>query len=218
MGALSPILTGVGPSSVSFADGSAVSPSIAFASDLNTGIFRVLADTLGISTGGVERLRVGTQLLLPTAGSVAAPDLAFAATPGSGMFQPFGDVGVEDFVAFSVLGKQILNLFNNAGADSGIQIEGGDSGVWPTTIRPTTARATEVLHIQSKGAAELNLSGGTTVNLMDGVQTQVRADASAMADDTGMLVYDVTAAALKRVSRGVVDSGGLGFRLLRIAN
>jgi len=37
-------------------------------------------------------------------------------------------------------------------------------------------------------------------------------------DDCCILVRDETAGALKRVSRGVVDSGGAGFRLLRIPN
>jgi hypothetical protein len=43
-------------------------------------------------------------------------------------------------------------------------------------------------------------------------------DASAVAGDIRMRVYDVTAAALKRVSIGAVDSGGVGFKLLRVPN
>jgi hypothetical protein len=41
---------------------------------------------------------------------------------------------------------------------------------------------------------------------------------STTADDTYLLVYDYTAASMKRVSRGASDSGGAGFRLLRIPN
>lgn len=41
---------------------------------------------------------------------------------------------------------------------------------------------------------------------------------SVTADDIIMRVFDVTAATLKRVSRGIADSGGAGFRLLRIPN
>ncbi len=40
-------------------DGSAASPGLAFASDLNTGIFRPGADQLNISTNGAERLSIG---------------------------------------------------------------------------------------------------------------------------------------------------------------
>lgn len=43
-------------------------------------------------------------------------------------------------------------------------------------------------------------------------------DASTTADDIRMLVYDVTAAASVRVSRGAAGSGGVGFRLLRVPN
>lgn len=42
--------------------------------------------------------------------------------------------------------------------------------------------------------------------------------ATTTAENTDLLVYDVTGATLKRVSRGAADSGGVGFRLLRIPN
>jgi hypothetical protein len=42
----------------SFADGSAAAPSIAHTGDTNTGLFFPAADTVAVSTGGVERLRV----------------------------------------------------------------------------------------------------------------------------------------------------------------
>ena len=41
-----------------FADGTAAAPSITFASDTNTGIFRQAADTVSVTTAGVERVRV----------------------------------------------------------------------------------------------------------------------------------------------------------------
>ena len=41
-----------------FADGSADSPSITFASDTNTGVFRAGADRIGIATNGVQRFAV----------------------------------------------------------------------------------------------------------------------------------------------------------------
>jgi hypothetical protein len=43
-------------------------------------------------------------------------------------------------------------------------------------------------------------------------------DSSATAGNTRMLVYDVTAGSVVRVSRGASDSGGTGFRVLRIPN
>lgn len=41
---------------------------------------------------------------------------------------------------------------------------------------------------------------------------------SATTDDTDLLLYDVTAGTLKRVTRGATDSGGTGFRVLRVTN
>lgn len=43
-------------------------------------------------------------------------------------------------------------------------------------------------------------------------------DGNATADNTRFMLYDVSAGALVRVSRGASDSGGSGFRVLRIPN
>lgn len=65
--------------------------------------------------------------------------------------------------------------------------------------------------IRAQDSGNLNFYAGAGV-------AAARFDPSAVADDTRLLVFDVTAAVLKRVSRGAVDSGGVGFRLLRIPN
>jgi len=43
-------------------------------------------------------------------------------------------------------------------------------------------------------------------------------DNSPVANNTRLLLWDVSAGAFVRVSRGAADSGGVGFRLLRIPN
>ncbi|KKL68013.1 hypothetical protein LCGC14_2129230 [marine sediment metagenome] len=59
----------------------------------------------------------------------------------------------------------------------------------------------------------------TAANNITTIGTEMmRFDFSTTTDDTRMLVYDVTGAALVRVSRGAADSGGSGFRVLRIPN
>lgn len=50
------------------------------------------------------------------------------------------------------------------------------------------------------------------------VRTGLRVDASVTADETDVMVWDVTKAALVRVSRGAPDSGGTGLRALCIPN
>lgn len=47
---------------------------------------------------------------------------------------------------------------------------------------------------------------------------KLQVDGSTTANDTAMLLWDVNSGTLKRVSVGAADSGGAGFRLLRIVN
>lgn len=50
------------------------------------------------------------------------------------------------------------------------------------------------------------------------VASALQADASTTAGNTRMLVYDVDNATVERVSVGSADSGGAGFKVLRIPN
>ena len=59
---------------------------------------------------------------------------------------------------------------------------------------------------------------GTTGSSLNALVTALQVDASVTAGNTRMLVYDVTAAALVRVSVGATDSGGSGFKVLRVPN
>lgn len=50
-------------------------------------------------------------------------------------------------------------------------------------------------------------------------ETQVfQLNTTGVGGETPMMVYDITATTLRRVSIGVADSGGVGFRVLRIPN
>lgn len=55
-------------------------------------------------------------------------------------------------------------------------------------------------------------------NTLQPLSTGVAVISSVIADDTFLAVYDVNSGALQRVSVGAVDSGGAGFRVLRIPN
>jgi hypothetical protein len=57
----------------SLADGSAAAPSVAFASDVNTGLFRAGSDALAFTTGGTERAQFDAsgRLLVGTSTSVS---------------------------------------------------------------------------------------------------------------------------------------------------
>jgi hypothetical protein len=76
------------------------------------------------------------------------------------------------------------------------------------TLRPGTG---VVARIRGNTAGVAIRNAADTLDLL-------LVDESAVANDTRLQVYDVTAAALRRVTIGVADSGGVGFRLLRIPN
>lgn len=59
---------------------------------------------------------------------------------------------------------------------------------------------------------------GSSGSAANALVTAARFDASTTATHTRMLIWDVDNGALERVTVGAADSGGAGFKLLRIAN
>lgn len=57
---VTPTLGAASATSVAYNLGAAATPSVTFTGDLNTGVFSPTADTVAISTGGTERLRVSS--------------------------------------------------------------------------------------------------------------------------------------------------------------
>ena len=76
-------------------------PSLSFAGDTNTGIYRPTSDALAVTTGGAERVRfadaactmqTGVQLLLDdSTTSASAPALAFDGDPNTGIYRTGAD-------------------------------------------------------------------------------------------------------------------------------
>ena len=64
----------------------------------------------------------------------------------------------------------------------------------------------------------INTSGDSEFNLDIGGTVTARFDEDSTATNTRFMIYDVDNATLERVSVGVADSGGVGFKLLRIPN
>jgi hypothetical protein len=99
----------------SLADGSAAAPSVAFASDVNTGIFRAGNDLLAFSTGGTERAQFDAsgRLLVGTSSS----------TTTSGGQSPIQVVTVG---GSNVIGVSAFNFSN--GDDGGELVLGSSRG------------------------------------------------------------------------------------------
>jgi hypothetical protein len=83
----------VSPGAAAAADGTASAPGFAFASDTNTGLYRIGADQLGIATGGTLRKTIsttaetGTLPRLGPDGSAAAPAVSFSADTDNGLYR-----------------------------------------------------------------------------------------------------------------------------------
>lgn len=76
---------------------------------------------------------------------------------------------------------------------------------WDWTV---TNRAWAMIGVAIKSSANSN------VTLVD----TVKIDASTTAGDTRLMLYDVDNGTLERVTVGAADSGGSGFKVLRIPN
>ena len=66
--------------------------------------------------------------------------------------------------------------------------------------------------------AEIESKGSGRVKLMPGNGSGVEADNSVVAGNTRLLIFDVDNNTVERVSVGIADSGGAGFKSLRIPN
>lgn len=102
-----------------FEDGTAAAPGLAFASDLNTGIYRIGADSLGISTNGVNRFLANSsgQVAVTLAGSAATPSFTKDDDLNTGLFYP-----VADTLAITTGGTERLRI------DSSGQVGIGTTG------------------------------------------------------------------------------------------
>jgi hypothetical protein len=192
-----------------FASGSAGAPTIGFSAALTSGFFWDTAGGTGVSlsVGGVARVRTESGQMLvavPTRaldGSAGAPAYSFNSDNDNGFYyigtNSFGvSVGGTLRLTYSTTAFTAtlpwLAPAGNAGAPSHSFSGDPDTGIF------------------SQAANALGLAAGGAEG--------ARIDLSAVAGNTRLLVYDVDNATLERVTVGAADSGGTGFKVLRIPN
>jgi hypothetical protein len=179
-----------------FADGAVGAPGITFNSDTDCGLYRIGANNIGIAVNGAKVLDVGV-----------------------------AGLGVTG--TFSVSGVATLSAQVNIAATSKLCLDGGGD----TYIRESsansmvfTAGGTDSFFISSGvgvfAGGKFFFDGGgdtyaweTSANLIElvaGGVAAARLDASVTGGDTRLFVYDVTAAALKRVLVGAAGTGPIG--------
>lgn len=112
-------------------------------------------------------------------------------------------------------------------AQTAVRAGVAEMGDWPSQAGAAFFGRADLDQSQGGNYAVLqDNQGNTLVNAVATKEVRLRianadmakVDTSAVAGDTRLLLYDVTAGTLVRVTRGAVDSGGAGFRVLRVPN
>jgi len=179
--------------------------------DLDTGLSMPTHDQLGLVAGGVLGATIvenaGTvQMLLPQQDDSANPSLAFGD----------GDTGfyerVDDEIRVCIAGfgfyQMGMTWFGNASNQRSVMLRGSMTETTPgfTIVGDTNTG------VGSDAAT------GDNLTLIAGGTASIKVDNDSTAGNTKMLVYDVDNATLERVSVGAADSGGSGYKVLRIPN
>lgn len=169
-----------------------------------------LLGTAGNRDFSIYNLATGSlfQILNSTGYAMFSAGAVFGADPGGGELARFG--GTARFADYVMVSAATASLYldrSTSGNASLIYLRDltGSRRNWLMGTQYTRDRAWEV--------TPSTTDGGSTYS-----EASISADTSNTADDTRFLLWDVTAGSLKRVSRGATDSGGSGFRLLRISN
>lgn len=184
--------------------GSLTLPAIAFGNNKDTGFFSITSGDLDFATDGVQNARMtagggNPQLLMPAGGLSGNPKYSFIGNTNTGMFQ-----NATDSIAFSAGGTTAFQ----------VQLSGGNL----QTLHPDgSAAATPGVAFLNDLNTGVRRSAADTMHLVTGGADRLSIDATVSAGNTALLV-SVAGAAPTRVSVGANDSGGLGFRYLRVPN
>lgn len=132
--------------------GTALAPSLSFAADPNTGIFRLGADTIGLSTNGVNTMQFWTNVSIFNADARANDDKQFQ----------FGSSGTDRFLQgeLTVLTDGVATEF------VAIQSALGDAGgvVITYTVKVTTATGVQQSETGTVTISTVDGAGGVTAS------------------------------------------------------
>ncbi len=95
-------------------DGTAAAPGISFLADTDTGIYRVGANSIGVSTGGVSRFVIDAAGQIETVGlgSAAAPAYSWFGDQNTGIYSPGAD---QLAISTGGTGRLFVNASGNVG-------------------------------------------------------------------------------------------------------
>lgn len=220
-------------------------PSIAFSGNTNTGIYSAATHRITFVTAGTARAEIYTTGFAVTNTSIIGwsstasaagvlADTALARSAAAVVEVNTGTVGqwaalklgTRDTSTGAVtngltLGHQISTGTPGSGMGAGILFNLNSS-----TTPDQNAAQIAALWPDAAGATHATRSSAvsvSTVSIAGALAERLRVDAgvvagAAVSTTIGLMVWDVDGAALKRVSVGANDSGGAGYKLLRISN
>ena len=222
-------LTGLTVNGVVDVDGgSAAAPSLTFTGDTNTGIFQQAADAVGITTGGTERVRIGSfgirgddsgdvynfDAFKGNDGSASAPTFSFDGDTNTGMYRVGGD-----------------RLGFTTGGSARMYIQNSSTGLTGSGSRSLSVKASGAIEMYrtasgaSDGILALYSDNGSTGDLQwlvygDGdtasdtgsygsiSDNRLKTNIAAYKDPTGdLMAINVIKYDLSKTSTGVDDNG-----------
>jgi hypothetical protein len=142
---------GLGSTQIKVQDGSAGTPSISFANDLNTGMYSSGADSIGLATNGVARLGIYSYIeamtngFLTPDGSVTVPSYSFTNDTNTGIYRAAADVigvtcGGTKMMDIGSTGVAIKGTTTNDSASAGWVGEYIESVISTFTNYPTSTQ------------------------------------------------------------------------------
>lgn len=171
--------------------------------------------TTGITTNVAMQIpTTGVQVQVAN-GSISVPSLGWINDPDTGLF-----LGGTNIIGFTTGGAQSLQLSAtdlSPVPDNAVAL-GTTSFGWTRIFMKSGLVGSPSYTFRDDSDSGLYNVSANLVALMAGGVESIRVDASATATQTRLLVYDVDKGAVSRVTVGANDSGGAGFKLLRVPN
>ena len=195
--------------------------AIYFSSDTNTGWYRAGADdqrffaagadVIGFSSAIVAYLDVNLNNHSVTGlavGSVGSPSLSFTSDSNTGVFS-----GGADDLRLVTAGASRIIIQSTVLINTTLDMQ--DNRITTLAVGSTASAA-----IQPGGDANTGIifPAADQCGITAGGSENFRVDNNSTAGNVRIFVYDVDNATLERVSVGIADSGGTGFKVLRIPN
>lgn len=174
------------------------------------------SDEFAVNQGGTTKkvtrqqthtLEVGEQLTIPLDDDPTSPPVAFG-DGDSGLYEPADDE-IRLAIATVFAWAWLAGSFQAADAAGPAMMNEAASATNPTLV-PNKADPDTGLGAQAADA----------LSLVAGALEAVRAEdpADLLAGETSLWLYDADAGALRQVTVGAADSGGVGFKVLRVPN